>query len=110
MKEYTASRLTFCVSPRCNLIMTKMYVTISRVNKRMQEIDGREKRVHFCHYGKSNAIRDPSLDCHFHIDLSMRLVSLHLEVVDGEVFDILHFPLHPQFREWQRLSSQLKKD
>ena len=59
---------------------------------------------------KSNTIRDPLLDGHFHIDLSMRLVPLHLEVIDGEVLDILHLTLDSKLRKRQRLSSQLKKD
>ena len=38
-------------------------------------------------------------DGHLHLDLAVRLVPLHLEVVDGEVLDILHLPLDPQLGE-----------
>ena len=48
------------------------------------------------------------LDGHFHVDLSMRLVPFHLEVVDGEVLDILHLTLDSKLWKWQRLSSQLR--
>ena len=42
--------LMFCVPPLCNLIMTKMYVIISRVNKRMQETRSGKKRTFSASY------------------------------------------------------------
>ena len=68
--------------------MTKMYVIIWRVNKKLQEF-----------------VR-PS-DCHLHVDLSVRLVPLHLEVVDDEVLDPLHFPLDAQLWERERFTGDL---
>ena len=60
MKEDKASRLKFCVSPRCNLIMTKMYVTISRVNKRMQEINAEKTRPFSANqYNPRSIVRRP---------------------------------------------------